>query len=147
MPLRALRSTTAHVARSASGALGEHEVDAHAAVLVEVAAAVVPVGVETVVGVALAEHVDEAPLAQAADGVALGAGDVRGTLERLGGPHVAVFGGDVEVAEDGDVVGGLRGGVEPVVWRYHSATGSAMAPRWCTVSTIRTCPRAASART
>ena len=45
----------------------EREVDAHAAVLVEVAAPVVPVG-EEVVGVVLrAERVDEAPLAELVD--------------------------------------------------------------------------------
>ena len=73
VPLRALRSMTAHVTRSATGRVAEHEVDAHAAVLVEVAGAVVPVAVEPVgVGVHAAEEVFHAPLLELHDGVTFG---------------------------------------------------------------------------
>ena len=48
VPLRALRSTTHHRSRSATGCRAEHEVDAHAAALVEVAGPVVPVRVQPV---------------------------------------------------------------------------------------------------
>src|SRR6266536_1815132 len=53
------------------------EVDAHAAVLVEVAPPVVPVREQLVLCVQRAEAVDEAPVAQPGDGGPLGFGDVR----------------------------------------------------------------------
>ncbi len=52
------------------------EIDAHAAVLVEVATPVVPVGEQLVLVVQGAEAVDEAPIAQPGDGGSLGLGDV-----------------------------------------------------------------------
>src|SRR5205807_10188815 len=48
-----------------------HVIDAHPEVLVEVTGAVVPPGVEAGLGVELANHVDEAPIAHPRDGVAL----------------------------------------------------------------------------
>ena len=91
---------------------GQHEVDAHAAVLVEVAGAVVPVGVQpAVVGPAPAEDVLEPPRLQGRDGLALGRRDVRRPLEGLRVPDVAVLGGDVEVAgHDHRRVRAARGG-------------------------------------
>ncbi len=91
------------------------EVDAHAAVLVEVAAAVVPVGEQLFLGVQDAEPVDEAPVAQLGDRGAFGLGDVRVADERLRRPQVAVLGRDVEVAHHHDRVAGLVRGGDPVV--------------------------------
>ena len=114
MPLRALRSTTAHEIRWASGWVTEREVDPHAAVLVEVAPAVVPVGEQAVVVVDGAERVHHAPFAEVCDGLALGRGDVGRALERLHRPEVAVLRRDVEVAEHGQLIRGVGGRGQPV---------------------------------
>ena len=103
LPLRALRSTSDHTARSAIGARGEHQVDAQAAVLVEVAGAVVPPRVQAVAVVVLAEDVDEAPVDEAGERGPLGGRDVGGADELGRVVDVAVVGGDVEVAADDHV--------------------------------------------
>ena len=96
------------------GARPEHEVDAHAAVLVEVAGAVVPVAVEPIgVGVHAPEQVFHAPLLELRDGFAFGRRHVRRADELRRVPHVAVFGRDVEVAEhDERVVGRVLAAIQ-----------------------------------
>ena len=106
MPFRALRSTTAQVDALGDGLRREREVDAHAAVLVEVARAIVPVGVQPIgVRVDAAEHVFHAPVAQRPHRGAFRFGDMRRADERLRVPDVAVFGRDIEVAEHDQRVG------------------------------------------
>src|SRR5207302_8482610 len=69
---------------------GQHQVDAQAPMLVEVAGPVVPPGVQTVVDVEAAKHVDQAPLLEGGDRLALGRAHV-GAAVKLGGiPDVAV---------------------------------------------------------
>ena len=72
LPLRAWRSTQAAFTRSATGSLGEHEVDPHAEVLVEHAGAVVPVGEHALVRPAVAHDVVQAERLQLPQRLALG---------------------------------------------------------------------------
>ena len=99
VPLRALRSTPAHVIRAGDRCGGEDEVDAHTAVLMKIARPVVPVAVEAVgVGIHAPERILQTPFLESGHGLALGFGDVRGADEPLGIPYVAIFGRNVEVA-------------------------------------------------
>ena len=83
------------------GLRGQHEIDAHAATLVEVATAVVPPRVHRAMPSDGSAHdVVEAAADDVGEGVALGLARVGGADERLGVVHVDVGRGDVEVAGD-----------------------------------------------
>ena len=91
----------------------QHEVDAHAPVVVEVAGPVVPVREQLVgVGIEQPEGVLQAPVLEAGDGVALGLGDVGRPDEGGRVPHVAVLGRHVEVAAHDHGLIGVGGVLE-----------------------------------
>ena len=113
LPLRASRSISAATVRCASGAGDQQVVDAHAEVLVEHARAVVPPRVAPGLRVPRAVGVDEAPAAEAREGLALRRRDVGAAVARPRVPDVDVLGGDVEVAAEDQRLGRLRRLLQP----------------------------------
>ena len=100
LPLRACRSIQAACTRPATRRRREHQVDAHPAVLVEHAGAIVPVAEHPPVGPALAHDVVEPELLDRRERSALGRRDVRLAHVGLGVEHVLVGRRDVHVAAD-----------------------------------------------
>ncbi len=97
----------------ADGRRAQHQVDPHADPLVEVARPVVPPREHALgVGVHVAEDVGEAPVEQLPQRLALGLAHVGGVDELGDVPHVGVGRGDVEVAAQSDVAGGVGHRVE-----------------------------------